>query len=129
MVFHQPYSLTARLTPRKTRVSVDPKYVLLVDRDMVRLDGKLTYMVRGENIHPGRSDAGLGSDEVGPDNLVVNDAVTLHGGEINIPLVQPSSGALELQFRALGHRRRAKSLSVALPQPHAGTHGPRRWPC
>ncbi len=122
----QPYSLTARLTPRKTRVSVDPKYVLLVDRDMVRLEGKLTYMVRGAKISTlDVAMPGWELDEVGPDNLVVNDAVTVHGGEINIPLVQPSSGGLELQFRA--HRAveaGAKSLSVALPQPRAGTHGP-----
>ena len=51
--------------------------------------------------------------------------VTSHGGEIDIPLVQPSSGTMELQLRA--HRAiaaGAKSLSVALPQPHAGTSSP-----
>ena len=57
----QPYSLTARLVPRKTRVSVDPKYVLLVDRDEVRLEGKLTYTIRGAKIaDPGRGDSRLG---------------------------------------------------------------------
>jgi hypothetical protein len=122
----QPYSLTARLAPRKTRVSVDPKYVLLVDRDTVRLEGKLTYMVRGAKIATlDLAMPGWELDEVGPDNLVVSDAVTLHGGEIDIPLVQPSSGTMELQFRA--HRAieaGAKSLSVVLPQPRAGTSGP-----
>jgi len=122
----QPYSLTARLAPRKTRVSVDPKYVLLVDRDTVRLEGKLTYTVRGAKIATlDMAMPGWELDEVGPDNLVVSDAVTLHSGEIDIPLVQPSSGTMELQFRA--HRAieaGAKALSVVLPQPHAGTSGP-----
>ncbi len=122
----QPYSLTARLAPRKTRVSVDPKYVLSVDRDTLRLEGKLTYTVRGAKIATlDVAMPGWELDEVGPDNLVVTDAVTPHGGEIDIPLVQPTSGTLELQLRA--HRAieaGAKSLSVALPQPRAGTSGP-----
>jgi hypothetical protein len=122
----QPYSLTARLAPRKTRTSVDPTYVLLVDRDVVRLEGKLVYAVRGAKIATlDVAMPGWELDEVGPDNLVVPDAVTLHNGEFNIPLVQPSSGTLELQFRA--HRAiaaGAKSLSVTLPQARAGTRGP-----
>ena len=116
---NQPYSLTARLAPRKTRVSVDPTYVLMVDRDVVRLEGTLKYVVRGAKIATlDVAMAGWELDEIGPDNLVVPDAVTPHGGETNIPLVQPSSGTLELQFRA--HRAieaGAKSLSVTLPHP------------
>ena len=54
----------------------------------------------------------------------------MHGGEIDIPLVQPSSGTLELQFRA--HRAiaaGAKSLSVAVA-PVARRHAAGRppWP-
>ena len=128
----QPYSLTARLAPRKTRISVDPKYVLLVDRDAVRLEGKLIYTVRGAKI----ADAwtwrcpGWELDEVGPDNLVVVDAVTLNGGEVDIPV-----GAA-----VLGHA----GTAIAGPSRHRGggqvaqrglaaaarrrRSGRRRWP-
>ena len=55
------FSLTARLAPRKSRVSVDPKYVLLVDRDQVRLEGTLTYRVRvRQGLVAASSHAGLG---------------------------------------------------------------------
>ena len=50
----QPYSLTARLTPHKTRVAVEPKYVLLVERNEVRLEGRLTYTIRGAKMRPWR---------------------------------------------------------------------------
>ena len=43
----EAYSLLARLVPRKTRVSVDPKYVLMVDRDQIRLEARLGYSIRG----------------------------------------------------------------------------------
>ena len=45
--FTQPCSLTARLVAKKTRINVEPEYVLLVDADQVRLEAKLKYTVRG----------------------------------------------------------------------------------
>ena len=64
-------------------------------------------------------------DEVGPDNLVAVDGVTQSAGNLAIPLIQPSSGTMELQLRA--HRAiaaRATSLAAALPQPQASSNGP-----
>ena len=45
--FAQPSSLMARLVPRKTRIGVEPEYVVLVDSDQVRLEARLRYTVRG----------------------------------------------------------------------------------
>jgi hypothetical protein len=121
----QPYSLTARLTPRKTRVTVDPKYVLLVDRNVVRLEGKLTYTIRGARIAAlDVAVPGWELDEIGPDNLVALDGVTHHDNKIAVALARPSSGTLELHLRA--HRAadaKAGSLSIALPQPQANSVG------
>lgn len=122
----QPYLLSARLVPRKTRVSVDPKYVLLVERDEVRLESKLTYTIRGAKIATlDLTMPGWELDEVGPDSLVAVDGVTQNAGAVAIPLVQPSSGTLELLVRA--HRAipaETKSLSIPLPQPQGGSIGP-----
>ena len=43
----QPYSLTARLVPKRTRISVEPEYRLLLDADRVQLEAKLMYTIRG----------------------------------------------------------------------------------
>ncbi len=121
----EPFSLPARLVPRKTRISVDPKYVLLVDRDQVRLEGRLGYTVRGARVTALEvAIPGWELDEVGPDSLVAVDGVTVNSGTLSIPLVQPSSGSMELQLRA--HRAieaGATSLAVPLPQPRTSTVG------
>lgn len=122
----QPYLLSARLVPRKTRVGVDPKYVVLVDRDEVRLEGKLTCTIRGAKIATlDIAMPGWELDEVGPDNLVAIDGITQTAGSVAIPLVQPSSGTMEVLLRA--HRTippDSKTLAIPLPQPQAASIGP-----
>ncbi|MGA2067221.1 MAG: hypothetical protein ABSG86_19775 [Thermoguttaceae bacterium] len=121
--FTQPCSLLARLVPRKTRIGVEPEYVLSVDGEAVRLDAKLRYTVRGGKVFA--LDVLMPDwqiDEVGPDSLVAVDGVPkgTPGGALSIPLVQPSSGQFEVRLRA--HRSlgaQAKSLVVPLPQPQA----------
>jgi hypothetical protein len=124
--FAQPYSLTARLVPKKTRINVEPEYLLFVDADQVRLEAKLKYTVRGAKtfaLEVALPDWEL--DEVGPDNLVAVDGVATAGSSVySIPLLQPSSGQFEIHIRA--HRRippDGKSLLLALPQPQASAPG------
>ena len=63
----------------QTRISVDPKYVLLVDRDQVRLEGKLGYTIRGARVTAVEvAIPGWELDEVGPDSLVAVDGVTVN---------------------------------------------------
>jgi hypothetical protein len=118
--FAQPYSLTARLVPKKTRVSVEPEYVLLVDEEQVELRANLKYTVRGAKVFAlGVTAPGWEIDSVGPENLVAVDGVTVKDGRrLNIPLLQPTTGQVAVQVR--GHQSLAKgpkSLSLALPQP------------
>ncbi len=125
--FTQPFSLTARVVSRKTRLSVEPEYVFLVEPDQVRLKAKLKYTVRGAKTSA--LDVILPDwtlDEVGPDNLVAVDAVaTGPKGTVSIPLTTPSIGPLEIDLRA--HKRLepgAKSVSFAMPQPQNGSVSP-----
>ena len=125
--FVQPCSLKARVTPRTTRVSVEPEYLLLVDAAQVQLEGTLRYTVRGKKALV--LDVALGDwefDEVGPENLVAVDGVEVtESGLLSIPLVQPSTGQIELKLKA--HRRipqQTKSLRLTFPQPKVTSPGP-----
>ena len=121
--FGQPSSLTARLVPRKTRIGVEPEYVLLVDSDQVRLEARLRYTVRGGKVFA--VDIAMPDwqiDEVGPEGVVAIDGVAtgVSGPVLSVPLVSPTIGPFEIRLKA--HRplpAEAKSLSVTLPQPHA----------
>ncbi|MCX7426120.1 MAG: hypothetical protein NTW96_10945, partial [Planctomycetia bacterium] len=125
--FVQPCSLKARVTPRTTRVSVEPEYLLLVDAAQVQLEGTLRYTVRGKKALV--LDVALGDwefDEVGPENLAAVDGVEVtESGLLSIPLVQPSTGQIELKLKA--HRRipqQTKSLRLTFPQPKVTSPGP-----
>jgi hypothetical protein len=123
----QPCSLSARLVPRKTRIGVEPEYLVSVEGGAVRLDAKLRYTVRGGKVLA--LDVLMPDwqiDEIGPDSLVAVDGVPKEtgSGALSIPLLQPSSGQIEVRLRA--HRplaAQAKSLVLALPQPQASASG------
>jgi len=123
--FSQPYSLPVRMTRQKTRISVDPEYVLSVDCDRIRLKGKLAYTIRGAKVSalevaiPGWELLG-----VGPDALVADDGATTTSDTVSIPLASPSSGSVELQLRARRTIASATSLSIPLPIPQADSMGP-----
>ncbi len=122
-----PYILTAGLAPRKTRINVDPEYVLLVGQERVEMEGKLSCFIRGAKVKALRlAMPDWEIDEAGPENLVAQEGVDRgENGLVSIPLRQPSSGKLELRFRA--HKTLDKSagfFSVALPQPQVLSPGP-----
>ena len=125
--FSQPYSLTARLTPRKTRISVEPEFSLRVDADQVQLEGRLKYSIRGAkafSLEVNLMDWDF--DRIGPELLVDQDGVTVNSAKVlSIPLLKPASGELELTLRA--HRTippGAKKLVLPLPQPQANALEP-----
>jgi hypothetical protein len=121
--FAQPSSLMVRLVPRKTRIGVEPEYLVFVDSDQIRLEARLRYMVRGAKVTA--VDIVMPDwliDEVGPDNVVAVDGVPtgVSGQLVSLPLATPTIGQFEVHLKA--HRPlapAAKSLSLVLPQPQA----------
>ncbi|GAB6166486.1 hypothetical protein JCM19992_24860 [Thermostilla marina] len=115
--FGQPYSLTARVLPRATRITVTPDYRLDVSADQSTLSGTLKLDVRGA---PATSiEIEIGDwvlDDLGPINLVAAEGVQADGGGVvTVPLLERASGELELSIRA--HREHSSGeLTVALPQ-------------
>lgn len=132
--FSQPCSLTARVVPIRTRISVEPEYVLLVDADQVRLEAKLKYTVRGSKVFALDVELpGWQFDKVGPDNLVaVAGAATDPSEVLSIPLLQPSTGQIEVSITA--HRKigpEPSALVLPLPRPRADSLSPAAvvvWP-
>ncbi len=124
--FGQPFSLKVRLARQGTRTAAAPQYVLLVDRDRVQLEGRLSYTIRGAEVTTlSVSIPGWKLDGVGPELVVAGDGVAVDGDTVSIPLARPTSGPLELRLRA--HReigQSAASLAVALPEPAGDTIAP-----
>ena len=118
--FAQPFSLQVRLNPRRTRINVEPEYLFFVDRDRVRLDAKLTYTIHGAKAHALRiSMPDWQLDRVEPENLVAAEGIESdENGMLNIPLVEPASGTIELRLKAQQPLPAgATAIAVGLPQP------------
>ena len=118
----QPYSLTARLVPKKTRISVEPEYRLLVDADRVQLKATLKYTIRGAKaFNLDVALPGWESEEVEPAWLVAVDGITVTADDmLSIPLLQPSTRKMELQISAQWPiPEGSSSLVLPLPQPRA----------
>ncbi len=124
--FVQPASLTARVVPQKTRVSVDPEYVLLVGAERAQLRAKLRYKVRGAKVRSLDVDmSGWKVEDIGPPGLVNVDAVKNgDAGLVSVPLAQPTSGDFEILIEAeLGVAKNARQISFEIPRPTAEAVG------
>ncbi|MEX2112145.1 MAG: hypothetical protein WD845_03115 [Pirellulales bacterium] len=98
----QPYSLTARILPQATRRRVEADYVVLVGNNEAELRARLKFTIRGAKVRTLEVDApGWNVDSIGPANLVNVDAVIAgQNSPLVIPLLQASSGELEVTFEA-----------------------------
>ena len=126
--FTQPFSLTARPAPKRTRIYVEPEYRVTVGNSEVNLDARLKYTLRGAKVFAlevGLTDWQL--DDAGPDHLVATDGVDYDPSTrlATIPLMQPSSGTIEIRLRA--HKplpADAAAVQWVLPQPKAHSSSP-----
>ncbi len=116
----QPFSLTARIMPQETRRRVEADYVVLVGNNEAELRARLKFTVRGAKVRTLEVDApGWNVDVIGPANLVNVDAVIAgQNNPLVIPLLQASSGELEVTFEARQDvAADAAKLALRLPVP------------
>ena len=124
--FRQPCSLLVKILPRRSRVSVEPSYLLTVQTDQVRLDAQLKYTIRGAHADFLNIDLrGWDVEEVGPEHLVSKDLVIDAVTPLIIPLRQPIAGSTEVVIRAVRKIDPALGqFSVILPRPATSTLRP-----
>ncbi len=125
--FGQPAALAVRITPRKTRISVEPEYIYFIESQQVRLEARLKYAIRGAKAFA--VDVGLAGwqiDEIGPAGTVDSDAALASTGPVlKAPLVQATTGDVELTIKA--HRSisaNAERVEITLPTLYADVQGP-----
>ncbi len=125
--FGQPAALAVRITPRKTRISVEPEYVYFVESQQVRLEARLKYAIRGAKAFA--LDVGLAGwqiDEIGPAGTVDSDAALASTGPVvKAPLLQATTGDVEVTIKAhRGIPADAKRVELTLPTLFADVQGP-----
>ncbi|HEY2892559.1 MAG TPA: hypothetical protein VGJ16_00040, partial [Pirellulales bacterium] len=125
--FAQPFSLKARVVPQRTRMRVQADYIVQVGSEAAQLSGTLRYTVRGAKVRAIDVDlSGWEIYAVGPASVVNVDALPPESsGMLSIPLLQPTSGELELTIEAHAKLDSASdAILLELPRPHADTVAP-----
>jgi hypothetical protein len=128
----QPCSLTARVMPRRTRVSVQPKYVITAGASESRLAADFKYTIRGAKVRALTVEMpGWEIDEIGPPALVNVDAAAIDDtSRFSIPLAQPTNGDLSLSITArrrmppLKRDGKPQAVQFELPRPTAAVVAP-----
>jgi hypothetical protein len=125
--FGAPFSIAGRLAPRRTHLSVEPRYRVEIDAQRLRLEGRLKYQVRGAKAFALEvALPGWELDDIAPRGTFDVDRVSVDtGNPLRVPLLQPSTGEIELVLQA--HRdlpADTTRVEFLLPQPVADTASP-----
>ncbi len=118
--YEQPFSLAARVFPKETRVSVEPRYVISVEENMARLDATLKYAVRGKKAYRLTIEMnGWQLQQLGPEQLVIAEECQVdESGVLSIELEEGAMVEFELRLQASRAIEPDKaSISLALPHP------------
>lgn len=118
--YEQPFALAARVFPKQTRISVEPRYVMSVEEKIVRLDATLKYAVRGKKAYRLLIEMnGWEFERIGPDPLVIAEECQVdESGMLTIELEEGAMVEFELHLQAYRAIEAGKaSLSLALPHP------------
>ncbi|MEE2685773.1 MAG: hypothetical protein VYB09_05635 [Planctomycetota bacterium] len=104
--FSQSYALSTRIQPEKTRVRVEPRYLVHVGDEELQLETTLMCQVRGESgfvLETGLDGWTLDQVLSRPADLIDVDSIRENGGLLSIPILAASGslpGQFEIQFRA-----------------------------
>jgi hypothetical protein len=120
--FGRPASLAVRVSPRKTRITVEPEYIYKIEADRIRLEAKLKYVVRGGKAFDFSVEMpGWSVDEIGPPGVIDTEQFWSGEGPLHtIPLIQGANGKFELTISAIRPRTDdSNQIEFTLPTPHA----------
>lgn len=123
----QPASLQVRVSPRPSRVVIEPEYRYDVSAERIGMQARLRVLASGGPA----TEIGLDLDpawvidEVGPPGLVDTAGVITEGKRTRIPFVVPLVGDAVIEIRA-GQtlKREAQQVGWRLPIPLTGLVGP-----
>lgn len=118
--YEQPFSLAARVFPKQTRVSVEPRYVISIEESMARLDATLKYAVHGKKAY--RLTIAMNGwelEQLSPEQLVIAEESQVdESGVLTIELEEGAMVEFELRLQASRAIELDKgAISLALPHP------------
>lgn len=115
----QPCSLVVQVRPRKSRVQVEPTYLVSVGTTQARLQANLNYRVRGATTPKLQLDlAGWTVDRIEPERLAAEPVATDANGWLTIPA--PSDVGMmgrDFEVQVFAHLDLSGDQPIALPIP------------
>jgi hypothetical protein len=123
----QPASLPLRISPRLSRVVIEPEYRYDVSASRIALQAELRVAARGAPVGSVslELDPAWRLGEVGPAGVVDVGAVRVEGDRITIPFVQPLAGDAVVEIEAVRTvDPQAEAVAWNLPVPRADLVGP-----
>jgi len=117
----QPFSLQVRVREKKSRVNVEPVYLVFLDANQAHLDATLTYRISGARAKILKLDMnGWQVDAVAPLELLSEPYSVDQAGHLIIPLATssyPLPGEFELQIKAHQEISVDEPINFGLPRP------------
>ena len=123
----QPAALKVTVSPRLSRVVIEPEYRYDVSAERVALQARFRVAASGA---PATDivleiDPSWAIDEIGPAGVVDVAGVTTEGGRVRIPFVEPLVGDAMVEIRGgRSIKRDDERLAWRLPNPLTGLVGP-----
>jgi hypothetical protein len=127
--FQQPCGLQLGVKTRPSRVTVEPTYIVQVDRQRVRIETMLKYRFRGTRAAAVTFEMnGWTFDRLSPDSLL--DTPVINGvapDQVQVPFLAGAAPPTELELKLEAHRLLSdgqSTLDVAFPRPVADVVAP-----
>lgn len=127
--YKQPLDLKLSVTPRPTRVAVEPQYQVFVDATQLRLEAAFRFRIRGPKATSTNLDlAGWRIDSIIGENTTEQPLPPADGSPmLPLPLAQIDVAKGELTYRITAHQPlpvETASVKFSLPRPQVDTAAP-----
>lgn len=126
--FRQPCGLVLRVSPRPSRISVEPAHAVYVEPRQIRVETTLKYRLRGSRaagltFHLGDTQF----DRLSPEDLLDAPQAATTDGLLHVPFRQGVTLPSELDLKLETHKtlpENAEQISVLLPRSQADSVAP-----